>query len=187
MLVDTFAPKQRGMAFAAYGIVVIVGPVLGPVIGGVITDNASWHWCFLINVPVGILSLFLVNAFVDEPKAGRAQGSDRGSREAPQERATMLAQRSQVHQAQLVETLNPLNPNYTNAIGRATQVLSAQSPSQIDSMRQGTAVLYRSLGQQAQMLSYVDVFHVLMLVVFAAIPLLFLMQGTKGGQGGGAA
>src|ERR1700744_4318600 len=69
MLVDTFPPKQRGMAFAAYGIVVIVGPVLGPVIGGIITDNASWHWCFLINVPIGALSLFLVNIFVCEPEA----------------------------------------------------------------------------------------------------------------------
>ena len=69
MLVDTFPPKQRGLAFAAYGVVVIVGPVVGPVVGGLITDNASWHWCFLINVPVGMLSLFLVNLFVDEPKA----------------------------------------------------------------------------------------------------------------------
>jgi DHA2 family multidrug resistance protein len=61
MLVDTFPPKQRGIAFAAYGVVVIVGPVVGPVLGGLLTDNASWHWCFLINVPVGALSLFLVN------------------------------------------------------------------------------------------------------------------------------
>src|ERR1700742_4161096 len=69
MLVDTFPPRQRSMAFAAYGVVVIVGPVLGPVIGGWITDNATWHWCFLINVPVGALSLFLVHLFVDEPEA----------------------------------------------------------------------------------------------------------------------
>ncbi|MBV9512234.1 MAG: MFS transporter, partial [Caulobacteraceae bacterium] len=69
MLVDTFPPRQRSLAFAAYGIVVIAGPVLGPVIGGLITDNASWRWCFLINVPIGALSLFLVHLFVDEPKA----------------------------------------------------------------------------------------------------------------------
>jgi DHA2 family multidrug resistance protein len=69
MLVDTFAPQRRGMAFAAYGMVVIAGPIIGPVVGGWITDNASWQWCFLINVPVGALSLFLVNTFVEEPPA----------------------------------------------------------------------------------------------------------------------
>ena len=62
------APAQRGMAFAAYGMVVITGPILGPVIGGYITDNANWQWCFLINVPVGLLSLFLVHTLVDEPE-----------------------------------------------------------------------------------------------------------------------
>src|SRR5579862_317174 len=57
MLVDTFPPEKRGLAFAAYGVVVIVGPVAGPTLGGVITDNISWHWVFLINVPIGLLSL----------------------------------------------------------------------------------------------------------------------------------
>jgi MFS transporter, DHA2 family, multidrug resistance protein len=69
MLVDTFPPAKRALAFAAYGVVVIAGPVLGPVIGGWITDNYSWHWCFLINVPVGVLSLVLVHLFVEEPEA----------------------------------------------------------------------------------------------------------------------
>ncbi|HTX48927.1 MAG TPA: DHA2 family efflux MFS transporter permease subunit [Caulobacteraceae bacterium] len=67
MMADTFPPQQRGMAFAAYGIVVIVGPILGPTLGGWITDNASWHWVFLINVPIGMLSLLLVGMLVDEP------------------------------------------------------------------------------------------------------------------------
>ncbi|WP_010186177.1 DHA2 family efflux MFS transporter permease subunit [Sphingomonas sp. PAMC 26605] len=69
MLADTFPPRLRGMAFAAFAIVVVVGPVLGPSLGGYITENSSWHWVFLINVPIGIVSLFLVNLFVDEPKA----------------------------------------------------------------------------------------------------------------------
>ncbi|WP_353204490.1 DHA2 family efflux MFS transporter permease subunit [Sphingomonas sp.] len=69
ILADTFPPRQRGMAFAAFAIVVVVGPVLGPTLGGYITENSSWHWVFLINVPIGIASLFLVNLFVDEPKA----------------------------------------------------------------------------------------------------------------------
>src|SRR5581483_9755648 len=67
ILADTFPPEKRGQAFAAYGVVVIVGPILGPTLGGWITDNINWHWIFLINVPVGILSLSLVHSFVCEP------------------------------------------------------------------------------------------------------------------------
>ena len=69
ILADTFPPSQRGMAFAAFAIVVVVGPVLGPTIGGYIVEYASWHWVFLINVPVGILAVVLVTIFVDEPQA----------------------------------------------------------------------------------------------------------------------
>jgi DHA2 family multidrug resistance protein len=66
-LADTFPPEKRGQAFAAYGVVVVVGPVLGPTLGGIITDSISWHWVFLINVPIGILSLFLVQLLIAEP------------------------------------------------------------------------------------------------------------------------
>ena len=68
MLADTFTPRQRPQAFAIYGIAVIVAPTVGPTIGGWITDNYSWHWIFFINVPFGILSLFLVHWLVDEPE-----------------------------------------------------------------------------------------------------------------------
>lgn len=68
MLVDTFPPKQRGMAMAAFAIVVVVGPVLGPTLGGWITETSSWHWVFLINVPIGIAAWVLADLFVDEPE-----------------------------------------------------------------------------------------------------------------------
>jgi len=68
MLVDTFPPQKRGMAMAAFAIVVVVGPVLGPTLGGYITESASWHWVFLINVPIGVIAWFLADLFVDEPK-----------------------------------------------------------------------------------------------------------------------
>jgi len=55
MLADTFPPRQRPQAFAIYGIAVVVAPTVGPTIGGWITDNYSWNWIFLINVPVGIV------------------------------------------------------------------------------------------------------------------------------------
>lgn len=73
MLVDTFPPEKRGQALAMYGLTVILAPTIGPVLGGVITDRFSWHWIFLINVPVGALSLFLVHTFVDEPRVLREE------------------------------------------------------------------------------------------------------------------
>jgi DHA2 family multidrug resistance protein len=389
MMADTFPPEKRGLAFAAYGIVVIVGPILGPSLGGWITDSYSWHWVFLINVPIGVLSLVLVSIFVNEPQALRKRSKeirkrglnvdivgfllvalflgclevtlDRGQRDdwfssativttaticfaafmafIPWELTrkdpivhiklfgqrnfaianvfmmimgmivfgttqfipqllqqvlgytatnaglaltagglvtvlvmpfagiltgrvdsrwligialfiqgfamwnmsglntlmsfddaaiarmiqsvglpflfipvtsvayvglkpsdnnqasalmnvsrnlggtfgislvqTMLERRAQVHQAQYVESLNPLNPNYVHGIQQATHALMGQGLAKADAMRAATAELYQSLLQQAQMLSYIDVFHTLMWVVFGVVPLVFLMR-----------
>jgi DHA2 family multidrug resistance protein len=391
MIVDTFAPSQRGAAFALYGLVVIIGPIVGPVLGGIITDNASWRWCFLINVPVGALSLFLVDIFVDEPLAlirdridrlrrglrvdvvgfilvalffgcleltlDRGQTDDWFSSPAivtttviaalsfalfipweltrkepivpiamfgrrnfavasifllltgmilfgttlfipqllqvvlgytatnagfaltagglativampivgmlssrvdarllvlfgfviqglalinlshlntsmsfadaawarvfqavglpflfvpismiayvglkPDESnqasammnvarnlggtigisgvQTLLVQRTQWHQARLVESLNPLNPDYTQWLNNAVGQLMGFGHSAMDSQALAVASLYREVGRQAQMLAYIDVFHILMIVVFACLPLLLLMHGS---------
>src|SRR5580658_8462873 len=67
ILADTFSARQRGMAFAIYGMAVVVAPAIGPTLGGWITDNYSWHWIFLINVPIGILSLLLTQRVVRDP------------------------------------------------------------------------------------------------------------------------
>ena len=67
ILADTFPPQQRGVAFALYGITAVVGPVIGPTLGGWITDNYSWRWIFFINLPVGILALFLIRRLVEDP------------------------------------------------------------------------------------------------------------------------
>jgi DHA2 family multidrug resistance protein len=397
IIVATITPAKRGAAFAAYGIVVIVGPILGPSLGGWITDNMSWRWVFLINLPFGVLSLILVSIFVDEPpalvKARKAlvrkglrvdwQGFllvalflgclevtlDRGQRDdwfsssmitafavvsgvsllafipweltrdepivrihlfrnrtflvanifmlvmgviifgttqfipqllqevlgytatdaglaltmgglatlfmmplsgfltsrvdprylialalaiqgvalwnmstldtqmsfanaavarliqsvglpflfipitnaayvglRPQENnqasallnvsrnlggtfgislvQTMLARREQVHQSQYVETLNPLNHNYASAIDHMTHVLMNHGLSPADAAKAAVAQLYKTLGQQMDMLSYIDVFHVLMVMVFATLPLVLLMQKPKKGAGG---
>ena len=61
--------RQRPQAFALYGLTVVSAPAIGPVLGGWITDSLSWHWVFLINLPVGLLSLFLVHNLVVEPDA----------------------------------------------------------------------------------------------------------------------
>jgi len=67
ILTDTFPPAKRGMAFAVYGVAVVVAPTLGPWLGGWITDNYSWRWIFYINIPVGILSLFLTSVLISDP------------------------------------------------------------------------------------------------------------------------
>jgi DHA2 family multidrug resistance protein len=67
ILADTFTPKQRGQAFALYGLAVVVAPAIGPTLGGYITDNFSWRWIFFINVPIAMLSLFLTNRLVEDP------------------------------------------------------------------------------------------------------------------------
>jgi DHA2 family multidrug resistance protein len=69
IIADTVPPQKRGLAFAIYGLGVVFAPAIGPTVGGWITDNYSWHWIFFINVPVGILSLFLTWHFVHEPKS----------------------------------------------------------------------------------------------------------------------
>ena len=73
ILVDTFPAARRGMAMALYGMTILVAPVLGPTLGGWITDNYSWRWIFYINVPVGLLSLFLSNLVVEDPPYLKAQ------------------------------------------------------------------------------------------------------------------
>ncbi len=67
ILADTFAPEERGMAFAIYGMAVVLAPAIGPTLGGWITDNFAWRWIFFINVPVGIISLLLSYRVVEDP------------------------------------------------------------------------------------------------------------------------
>src|SRR6202051_2142976 len=67
IIADSFEPAQRGLAFALYGLVAVLAPSIGPTLGGWITDNYSWHWIFYINIPVGILTLFLTNRLVEDP------------------------------------------------------------------------------------------------------------------------
>jgi MFS transporter, DHA2 family, multidrug resistance protein len=67
ILADTFPPEKRGPAFAVYGMAVVFAPAIGPTLGGYITDHFTWRWVFFINIPVGILSLFLSQRMVTDP------------------------------------------------------------------------------------------------------------------------
>jgi DHA2 family multidrug resistance protein len=79
ILADAFPPQKRGQAFALFGIAVVVAPVVGPTLGGWLSDNVSWHWCFLINGPVGIGAMAWVMALLrEEPAAERARARLQG-------------------------------------------------------------------------------------------------------------
>jgi DHA2 family multidrug resistance protein len=67
ILADTFSPEKRGLAFSIYGVTAVVAPSIGPTLGGWITDNYTWRWIFLMNLPVGLLALFLVIKYVEDP------------------------------------------------------------------------------------------------------------------------
>lgn len=67
ILTDAFPPAKRGMAFALYGVAVVFAPAIGPTLGGWITDNFSWRWVFLINLPIGLILLPLVKSLVTDP------------------------------------------------------------------------------------------------------------------------
>ncbi|OYV37667.1 MAG: EmrB/QacA family drug resistance transporter [Rhodospirillales bacterium 20-64-7] len=66
IILDTFPPEKRGQAFALTAVAIIIAPVIGPVVGGYLTQEYSWHLIFLINVPVGIATLFGVWRMVED-------------------------------------------------------------------------------------------------------------------------
>src|ERR1700678_1877892 len=67
ILADTFPPAKRGLAFSVYGVTAVVVPSIGPTLGGWITDNYTWRWIFLMNLPVGVMALFLVYQLIEDP------------------------------------------------------------------------------------------------------------------------
>lgn len=73
ILAAAFPPAKRGQGFALYGIAVVVAPVVGPTLGGWLSDNLSWHWCFLINVPVGVITLALIYLIIPSSEKQRQE------------------------------------------------------------------------------------------------------------------
>ncbi len=80
ILLESFPPAKRGAAMAIFALGVVVAPVLGPTLGGYLTDQYSWRWAFYINIPIGVLAVFMVSRFVEDPpyissaKPGRFDG-----------------------------------------------------------------------------------------------------------------
>jgi DHA2 family multidrug resistance protein len=67
ILLESFPVAKRGVAMATFSLAVIVAPIIGPTLGGWITDNYSWRWIFYINLPVGLLAIFLAEWLVEDP------------------------------------------------------------------------------------------------------------------------
>ena len=67
ILLESFPRKKHGQAMAAYGVGILLAPILGPTLGGWITDNYSWRWIFYLNLPIGAFSLVMMNRFVFDP------------------------------------------------------------------------------------------------------------------------
>ncbi|MBN1380173.1 MAG: DHA2 family efflux MFS transporter permease subunit [Deltaproteobacteria bacterium] len=67
VLRETFPPKEQAQAMSIFGLGVMLGPAFAPTLGGWITDNYSWRWCFYINVPFGILAIYLIMKYIEDP------------------------------------------------------------------------------------------------------------------------
>lgn len=71
IMVQIYPPEQRGKAMALFSVGVLLGPILGPTVGGIITEHMDWRWIFYVNVPVGGLCLFLLYRFVNLDGRGK--------------------------------------------------------------------------------------------------------------------
>jgi EmrB/QacA subfamily drug resistance transporter len=76
LLAQAFPPRERGVAFAAFGAVTGVAVAVGPVIGGAITSGLNWRWIFFVNVPIGIAALVITLRKVDESRLPHAPRPD---------------------------------------------------------------------------------------------------------------
>jgi DHA2 family multidrug resistance protein len=80
IMMECFPREKQGMAMAVYGMGVVGAPILGPLVGGWLTDNYSWRWVFNINIPLGVLAVYLMGRYVEDPpyvrnaKPGRIDG-----------------------------------------------------------------------------------------------------------------
>ena len=67
VLLESFKPEDRGRAMGFWGLGIVVAPILGPVVGGWITETYNWRWVFYINLPVGVMSLVMIQTYVFDP------------------------------------------------------------------------------------------------------------------------
>lgn len=73
IMLESFPKEERAKSMAMFGIVIVIAPLMGPVLGGWITENWSWHWIYLINLPIGIISLLTAKKLMEDPPYARKQ------------------------------------------------------------------------------------------------------------------
>jgi MFS transporter, DHA2 family, multidrug resistance protein len=71
---ETFPQRQQAQAMGLFGMLVLLGPAIGPTLGGYLVDNFTWPWIFFVNLPVGVLSVFMVSQFIVDPPYMQARG-----------------------------------------------------------------------------------------------------------------
>jgi len=76
VMLEIYPPTQRGWAMSLFGMGVMIGPIMGPMLGGVLTEYYSWRWIFFINVPVGIATVLGILSFMDETEGNRSLAFD---------------------------------------------------------------------------------------------------------------
>src|SRR5499427_6878484 len=76
VMLDSYTLAERGSAMAIWGIGVMLGPIMGPTLGGWLTDQYSWHWVFLINLPIGIFTVIGLMIFMDETPTDESRHFD---------------------------------------------------------------------------------------------------------------
>jgi MFS transporter, DHA2 family, multidrug resistance protein len=79
ILLESFPKHKQGMAMAMFGVGVVMAPIIGPTLGGWLTDSYSWRWIFLINIPVGVVSLILTSLLVFDPPFLKRKGFRAGT------------------------------------------------------------------------------------------------------------
>src|SRR6187397_15852 len=67
VLLESFKPEDRGKAMGFWGLGIVVAPILGPVLGGWLTETYNWRWVFYINLPVGAMSIYMIQRYVFDP------------------------------------------------------------------------------------------------------------------------
>lgn len=92
-----------------------------------------------------------------------------------------IVHRQQFYQSRHVETLNPLNPDYSSAIDQISALLGGHGRGSIDAMQSAAGVVYQGVLKQASMLAYIDCFWVLMVFVLIVLPIVLLMRSTPTG------
>lgn len=75
IIMESFKDRDLDIATSLFGMVVIIAPILGPVLGGWITENWSWPWIYYINIPIGILVVFLTMKLIEDPPYARKQNN----------------------------------------------------------------------------------------------------------------